>query len=162
MELTGKKAVFLGDSITEGVGTSAKENIYLNVVSELAALREAKNFGISGTRIAREKIKSESVFLDWDFQQRALMMDKDADLVFVFGGWRGSRWFGGCRRWWIYRRNGERCRYSERVSESRIYITINFGNNKRRFKRVNKPSASTWRDHYLHRYRGNPIANGIG
>ena len=47
------------------------------------------------------------------------------------GGCR-SRWFGGCRRWWIYRRNGKRCRYGERVSESGIYIATNNGNDERR------------------------------
>ena len=36
MELTGKKALFLGDSITEGVGTSAPEHIYLNVLKTVS------------------------------------------------------------------------------------------------------------------------------
>ena len=34
MELTAKKINFLGDSITEGVGTSSKANIYLNLLKE--------------------------------------------------------------------------------------------------------------------------------
>ena len=88
MELTGKKAVFLGDSITEGVGTSAKENIYLNVLKEEAALREVKNFGISGTRIAYQKEPYlEYANLDTlDFCRRYTEMDDDADIVVVFGG----------------------------------------------------------------------------
>lgn len=88
MELTGKKAVFLGDSITEGAGTSAKENIYLNVLAKTASLREAKNYGISGTRIAYQKEPYlEYVHLDaLDYCKRFGEMDDDADIVVVFGG----------------------------------------------------------------------------
>ena len=38
MELTDKKAVFLGDSITQGVGTSDEEHIYLNLLADMAEL----------------------------------------------------------------------------------------------------------------------------
>ena len=43
MVLTNKKINFLGDSITEGVGTSAPENIYLNVIKAECNLAEARN-----------------------------------------------------------------------------------------------------------------------
>ena len=58
MELTGKKAVFLGDSITQGVGTSDEEYIYLNLLANKAGLCEVKNFGISGTRFAKQRASS--------------------------------------------------------------------------------------------------------
>ena len=38
MELTAKKINFLGDSITEGVGTSQKDNIYLNILKKECSL----------------------------------------------------------------------------------------------------------------------------
>ena len=55
MQLKGLKANFLGDSITEGVGTSAPEHIYLNVLQRSCAFSLVRNYGISGTRIARQK-----------------------------------------------------------------------------------------------------------
>lgn len=88
MELKGKKINFLGDSITEGVGTSAPEHIYLNVLAEKAQLAEARNYGISGTRIARQtRPFMEYRELDQlDFCRRYTEMDDDADVVVVFGG----------------------------------------------------------------------------
>lgn len=58
MELKNKKINFLGDSITEGVGTSCRENIYLNVLAREYGLAEARNYGISCTRLRgrRERI----------------------------------------------------------------------------------------------------------
>ena len=55
MELQGKKAVFLGDSITEGHGTSEKAHIFMNILARETGLSEALNFGIGGTRIARQQ-----------------------------------------------------------------------------------------------------------
>lgn len=79
--LNGKKAVFLGDSITEGVGTSAPEKIYLNLVKEELGLREAVNYGIGGTRIAAQPDDDGN-----SFAVRYTKMDDDADLVVIFGG----------------------------------------------------------------------------
>ena len=42
MELHGIKANFLGDSITEGVGTSSPEHIFFNVLKEKCGLKEAR------------------------------------------------------------------------------------------------------------------------
>lgn len=84
MELKGKKINFLGDSITEGVGASAPEKIYLNVLKENAGLAEARNYGISGTRIAKQK-DPNSVWGE-AFSDRFYEMDDDADVVVVFGG----------------------------------------------------------------------------
>lgn len=89
MELKGKKINFLGDSITEGVGTSCAEAIYHQVLKANAGLAEARNYGISGTRIARQstwKAEGENERYDLDFQMRASEMDADCDAVVVFGG----------------------------------------------------------------------------
>ncbi len=85
MELKGKKINFLGDSITEGVGVSAPDKIYLNLIRERCGLAEARNYGISGSRIARQINKSELPRAR-DFCERINDMDADADIVVVFGG----------------------------------------------------------------------------
>lgn len=79
------KVIFLGDSITEGVGASGEEAKYVNKVAEICGV-EVKNFGVSGTRIARQTEPSEWITSDYDFQMRAEVMSKEADKVFVFGG----------------------------------------------------------------------------
>ena len=86
MELTGKKAVFLGDSITQGVGTSDEEHIYLNLLANKAELCEVKNYGISGTRFAKQKCASGEPTFDLDFCSRVKDLDIDTDIVVVFGG----------------------------------------------------------------------------
>ena len=77
--------VFLGDSITEGVGASVEKNCYVSLVENIAGV-EVYNYGVSGSRIARQKVDRKIMAHDWDFQQRAMIMKKDADFVFVFGG----------------------------------------------------------------------------
>ena len=83
MVLTNKKINFLGDSITEGVGTSAPENIYLNVIKAECNLAEARNYGISCTRIARQADEFE---YGHPFCDRYKSMDDDADSIVIFGG----------------------------------------------------------------------------
>lgn len=85
MELRNKKINFLGDSITEGVGVSCPENIYLNVLAREHGLACARNYGIGGTRIARQNPRTEYSY-DRDFCMRVDEMDADADAVVVFGG----------------------------------------------------------------------------
>ncbi len=87
MELKGLKANFLGDSITEGVGTSSSEHIYLNVLKESCGLAEARNYGIGGTRLARELTNTWAKNNDdKNMCERSLHMDPDADLIVLFGG----------------------------------------------------------------------------
>ena len=87
MELKGKKINFLGDSITKGVGASAPENKYVEVFAKENELSVARNYGISGTRIARQQNPTESnPPFDQDFCSRVCEMDTDADIVVVFGG----------------------------------------------------------------------------
>lgn len=83
MELKGKKINFLGDSITEGVGTACREEIYLNLLKEAEGLAEARNYGISGTRLAVQNGPE-----DWGpaYSVRYTEMADDADIVVVFGG----------------------------------------------------------------------------
>ncbi len=85
MNLQGKKVAFLGDSITEGVGASCAQNKYVEVFAQKTGA-QIKNYGISGTRIAKQN--SVSSFPEWDnsFIQRAEIMEDDQDIVVVFGG----------------------------------------------------------------------------
>ena len=86
MELKGLKINFLGDSITEGAGASAPEFNYVSVIGRNAELKEARNYGVGGTRIARQAKIEEGNPFDIDFIMRAEKMDDDADVVVVFGG----------------------------------------------------------------------------
>ncbi len=86
MELKNTKINFLGDSITEGAGASRYENCYVEVMKRQYGLAEARNYGIGGTRLARQRIPSEEPKFDRDFSSRVGEMDLDADIVVVFGG----------------------------------------------------------------------------
>lgn len=85
MELKGKKINFLGDSITEGVGTSCPEAMFVNVIAREEELAAARNYGISATRIARQQTV-ESDIDKLDYCARFSEMDDDADVIVVFGG----------------------------------------------------------------------------
>ena len=76
---------FLGDSITEGVGASDLEHCYVRVLEREYGLRKANNYGISGSRIARQVVITDEPY-DRDFCMRYVEMDKSADAVVVFGG----------------------------------------------------------------------------
>ena len=84
MDIAGKTVAFLGDSITEGVGASCVENRYTDVFARLTG-GVALNYGISATRIARQKVVTEDL-CDRDFNMRVEEMDASADVVVVFGG----------------------------------------------------------------------------
>lgn len=86
MDLKNLKVNFLGDSITEGHGTTAPEKVFHQVIKEKYGLEYAHNYGVGGTRIARQK--SDSAEHKWDlyFALRAEIMDRTADAVVVFGG----------------------------------------------------------------------------
>ena len=87
MKLNGIKANFLGDSITEGVGTTCHENTYHQLIAKNYGLAEARNYGISGTRFAKQyKPTVDNPRFDLDFCGRVEEMDADADLIVVFGG----------------------------------------------------------------------------
>ena len=87
MILNGKKINFLGDSITQGVGVSdCPLNRYDNVLKKLGALECTRNYGVSGTRLACQTGKRPMVYDGKEFYTRAEIMDRDADVVVVFGG----------------------------------------------------------------------------
>lgn len=85
MKLEGMVFAFLGDSITQGVGTTSDAQRYFEVLARERGLKEVKGFGISGTRLARQQGKSLTPSFDRDFPSR---MDElgEADGVVVFGG----------------------------------------------------------------------------
>ncbi len=85
MELKDKKINFLGDSITEGHGASAEDKHFTSLIEKKTGAI-CRNYGIGGTRIARQVIPSENPRYDLDFCMRAEEMDADADIVVVFGG----------------------------------------------------------------------------
>ncbi len=84
MDLKGKKINFLGDSITQGVGVSSEEHIFLNVIKREEGLAEARNYGWSGTRLARQVNEIYEGLIC--YADRYQTMDEDADAVVVFGG----------------------------------------------------------------------------
>ena len=87
MELEGKKINFLGDSITQGVGASdVNKTHFIALMRESLHLAAARNYGISGTRIARQLHPEGDPYAGKDFCARYAGMDDDADIVVVFGG----------------------------------------------------------------------------
>ena len=87
MELKGLTINFLGDSITEGHGTTAPEKVYHQLIKEKYGLKKAYNYGIGGTRIARQIVPAEvNTKHDLTFELRADVMNRNADAVVVFGG----------------------------------------------------------------------------
>lgn len=87
MVLKNKRIVFLGDSITEGYGTSSEEKVFHQLIKKKYRLELACNCGIGGTRIAQRKVPSyEATRYDLYFALRAQVMPRDVDAVVVFGG----------------------------------------------------------------------------
>ncbi|MBQ4630008.1 MAG: SGNH/GDSL hydrolase family protein [Clostridia bacterium] len=86
MELKGLTIACLGDSITQGVGATSNEKIWHQVLKENCGIKECINYGISGTRFARQSIPSECPSFDQDFISRVNSMRDDVDAVLVFGG----------------------------------------------------------------------------
>ena len=85
MDLQNKIVLFLGDSITEGYGVSEPTKRYADIAAkELGAT--AVNYGVSGTRIARQHAFNPDERHDRDFIMRAEQMQRKADLIVVFGG----------------------------------------------------------------------------
>lgn len=74
---------FLGDSITEGIGADSPSLAYPSVCCSLLGAKEG-NYGLGGTRIARQK-ESVGDNPDEDFLLRARWMNP-CDFLFVFGG----------------------------------------------------------------------------
>lgn len=87
MKLEGMKINFLGDSITEFYSATSPEFAYHQVIMRNYGLAKANNYGVSGTRFARQNVPStENTMFDYTFEMRADIMDRDVDAVVVFGG----------------------------------------------------------------------------
>ena len=86
MDIRGKKINFLGDSITQGCGVVIPGNIYHERLASEYGLAAARNYGIGGTRIARQTKPSLYAEWDLDFVLRVDHLDPDADIIVVFGG----------------------------------------------------------------------------
>lgn len=87
MELKGLTINFLGDSITEGHGTTDPDKAFHQLIKEKYHMEYAYNYGIGGTRIARQLAPTKDrTRHDLYFELRVETMDKNADAVVVFGG----------------------------------------------------------------------------
>ena len=88
MELKGKIAAFLGDSITEGAGLKTDpECRYDKILERECSLAKIYNHGLGGTRIAHQTIPTYVCPKnDLNFCGRAHLIEDDADLIVVFGG----------------------------------------------------------------------------
>ena len=87
MELKNIKANFLGDSITEGCGTTDfATKPFHQLIAKKYGMEIARNYGIGGTRFAKQSTPSDSARWDLDFCSRFSEMDDDASLVVIFGG----------------------------------------------------------------------------
>lgn len=83
MELKGKRAFFLGDSITYGYSLNSQEESYHQVLKREKGLLTAVNYGVNGSRIARQSVVDD---MGPCFAERYLEMDDNADIIVVFGG----------------------------------------------------------------------------
>lgn len=88
MKLEGLKIIFLGDSITEGHGTTTADNAFHQVISREYGLSAAYNCGIGGTRIAKQNdfFFHASHKQDMYFALRVDALPEEADAIVVFGG----------------------------------------------------------------------------
>ena len=78
------KINFLGDSITEGALAGRIEKRYTTLVANALGAEEC-NFGVSGTRIAKQVRRTLNPDDDV-YMCRAVKMPQDANFTFVFGG----------------------------------------------------------------------------
>ncbi|MCI2069366.1 MAG: SGNH/GDSL hydrolase family protein [Bacilli bacterium] len=86
MEIKGKSIYFLGDSITEGYGPKKREDSFVEIIKRKNLFKIVKNYGVGGTRLARQNEVSDYAVWDYDFLLRTELMDEKADIICVFGG----------------------------------------------------------------------------
>ncbi len=85
MNLQNKTILFLGDSITEGACAVGVENVYHQVCAKILGANTVID-GISGSRIARKHIPSETPRFDLDFNKRLAEHNENIDFAVIFGG----------------------------------------------------------------------------
>lgn len=83
MDIKGKIINVLGDSITAGHGTTGVRARFVSLLMSEYGAKLVRNYGISGTRIARQSCDGEGSAAYCD---RYVKMEDDADIVIVFGG----------------------------------------------------------------------------
>ena len=80
------KLIFLGDSITQGVGASDHAHSFVGIVEKETGAR-VLNAGMGSTRIAASDLQwDEPHWHALDFVTRAAVLPDDCDFIFVFGG----------------------------------------------------------------------------
>lgn len=92
-EWKGKKACFLGDSITEGVNT---EKTYHEFLKEIVGFSECVNLGKDGATLAYRSDKTNNIV------DQLSGIPSDVDIIFIFAGtndWGTSRVLG---EWYEY------------------------------------------------------------
>lgn len=78
----------LGDSITYGSGTENSSNVYANQVAKSLGADKVNNYGLPSSPISNTVNLALSAEENekLSFLDRAKDMDRDADIIFVFGG----------------------------------------------------------------------------
>lgn len=85
MQLKDLKINFLGDSITQGSGTTGPDKLFHQIIKRECGLAEAYNCGVGGTRIAKQTVPGYHIH-DLYFALRAKTITKDVDAIVIFGG----------------------------------------------------------------------------
>ena len=85
MDLKNKTILFLGDSITEGHGTTSEEKRFSNIVAKALGANFI-NDGIGGSRYARQHNFNPDARCDKDFCMRTESREGDLDCIVIFGG----------------------------------------------------------------------------
>ena len=85
MQLKNLKINFLGDSITQGSGTTGPDKLFHQIIKREYGLAEAYNCGVGGTRIAKQTVPGYHIH-DLYFALRAKTITKDVDAIVIFGG----------------------------------------------------------------------------
>ena len=85
MDLKNKTILFLGDSITEGHGTTSEEKRFSNIVAKALGANFI-NDGIGGSRYARQHNFNPEGRCDKDFCMRTESREGDLDCIVIFGG----------------------------------------------------------------------------
>ena len=80
------KIIFLGDSITQGIGVNDPQDAYVELVRRTLSC-QIVNAGMGSTRIARSRTAwAEPHWHTLDFNARAQVLPPDCDFCIVFGG----------------------------------------------------------------------------
>ena len=86
MQTIGKILNVLGDSITEGANATEFKFAYHQLLKELGGFKEVNAYGKGGTRIAKQRVLLDGEKAEDNFICRAETMQKEADIILVFGG----------------------------------------------------------------------------